>query len=43
MRAALMNVALGWPTKYWHSPAEQSDTKDVYVLSRICTVLAKDW
>ncbi len=36
-------VALGWPTKYSHSPAEESDTKDVYALSRICTVLAKDW
>lgn len=36
-------VALGWPTKYSHSPAEQSDTKDVYALSRICTVLARDW
>ena len=36
-------VALGWPTKYSHSPAEQSDTRDVYGLSRICTVLAKDW
>ncbi|MBW4051506.1 MAG: M20/M25/M40 family metallo-hydrolase [Proteobacteria bacterium] len=36
-------IALGWPTKYSHSPAEQSDTKDVYGLSRICTVLAKDW
>ncbi|HET9106834.1 MAG TPA: M20/M25/M40 family metallo-hydrolase [Steroidobacteraceae bacterium] len=36
-------IALGWPTKYSHSPAEQSDTKDVYGLGRICTVLAKDW
>lgn len=36
-------VALGWPTKYSHSPAEQSDTRDIYALSRICTVLAKDW
>ncbi len=36
-------VALGWPTKYSHSPAEQSDTRDVYALSRICTVLAKDY
>lgn len=36
-------VALGWPTKYSHSPAEESDTRDVYALSRICTVLAKDW
>lgn len=36
-------IALGWPTKYSHSPVEQSDTKDVYALSRICTVLAKDW
>ncbi len=36
-------VALGWPTKYSHSPAEESDTKDIYGLSRICTVLAKDW
>ncbi len=36
-------VALGWPTKYSHSPAEQSDTRDIDGLSRICTVLAKDW
>jgi putative aminopeptidase len=36
-------VALGWPTKYSHSPAEQSDTRDVYALGRICAVLAQDW
>jgi putative aminopeptidase FrvX len=36
-------VALGWPTKYSHSPAEQSDTRDIDGLSRICTVLAEDW
>ena len=36
-------IALGWPTKYSHSPAEESDTRDVYGLTRICTVLAKDW
>ncbi|HVC30628.1 MAG TPA: M20/M25/M40 family metallo-hydrolase, partial [Steroidobacteraceae bacterium] len=36
-------IALGWPTKYSHSPAEQSDTRDVYGLGRICAVLAKDW
>ncbi len=36
-------VALGWPTKYSHSPAEESDTKDVDGLSRICTVLATQW
>ena len=36
-------IALGWPTKYSHSPAEQSDTRDVEALSRICTVLATQW
>jgi putative aminopeptidase len=36
-------IALGWPTKYSHSPAEQSDTRDIDGLSRICTVLAEDW
>ena len=36
-------VALGWPTKYSHSPAEEADTRDVDGLARICTVLAKDW
>ena len=36
-------VALGWPTKYSHSPAEEADTRDVNGLARICTVLAKDW
>jgi putative aminopeptidase len=36
-------IALGWPTKYSHSPVEQSDTRDIDGLSRICTVLAEDW
>ena len=36
-------VALGWPTKYSHSPAEESDTRDVDGLSRICAVLATQW
>ena len=36
-------IALGWPTKYSHSPAEQSDTRDIAGLSRICTVLAQEW
>ncbi len=36
-------VALGWPTKYSHSPAEEADTRDVDGLARICTVLAKNW
>jgi len=42
-RYGAVAVALGWPTKYSHSPVEQSDTKDVYGLSRICTLLATQW
>jgi putative aminopeptidase len=38
-----VNVALGWPLRYSHSPAEVIDTRDVDALARIITVIARSW
>jgi len=38
-----VNVALGWPLRYSHSPAEVIDTRDVDALARILTVIARSW
>jgi putative aminopeptidase len=37
------DVALAWPLRYSHSPAEVSDTRDVDALARIVAVVAKSW
>jgi len=37
------DIALGWPLRYSHSPAEVIDTRDLDALSRIITVIAKNW
>jgi putative aminopeptidase FrvX len=37
------DVALGWPLRYSHSPAEVIDTRDVDALARIVAVIAKSW
>jgi putative aminopeptidase len=42
-RYGSVDVALGWPLRYSHSPAEVIDTRDLDALGRIVTVLAKDW
>ncbi|MGA9940032.1 MAG: M20/M25/M40 family metallo-hydrolase [Candidatus Acidiferrales bacterium] len=38
-----VDIALGWPLRYSHSPAEVIDTRDVDALARIITVIAKSW
>jgi putative aminopeptidase FrvX len=37
------DVALGWPLRYSHSPAEVIDTKDLDALGKIVEVLARTW
>ncbi len=38
-----IDIPLGWPLRYSHSPGEVIDTRDVDALSRIITLLAKTW
>ena len=37
------DVALGWPLRYSHSPAEVVDVRDVEALGRIITAIAQSW
>jgi putative aminopeptidase len=37
------DIAIGWPLRYSHSPAEVIDVRDVDALARIVTVIAKSW
>jgi putative aminopeptidase len=43
VRYGSVDVALGWPLRYSHSPAEVIDTRDVDSLARIISVIAKSW
>jgi len=43
LRYGSVDVALGWPLRYAHSPAEVIDTKDVDALGKIVEVLARKW
>jgi putative aminopeptidase len=43
VRYGSVDVALGWPLRYSHSPAEVIDTRDVDALARIVAVIAKNW
>jgi putative aminopeptidase FrvX len=38
-----VDVALGWPLRYAHSPAEVIDTKDLDALGKIVEVIARKW
>jgi putative aminopeptidase len=42
-RFGAVDVALGWPLRYSHSPAELVDTRDVHALADIVVALAKEW
>jgi putative aminopeptidase FrvX len=42
-RFGSVDVAMGWPLRYSHSPAEVIDTRDLDALGRIVAVLAKSW
>ena len=37
------DVALGWPLRYSHSPAEVVDVRDVEALGKIITAIARQW
>ncbi len=43
LRYGSVDVALGWPLRYSHSPGEVIDTRDLDALSRIVAVLARSW
>jgi putative aminopeptidase len=42
-RYGSIDVALGWPLRNAHSPAEVIDTRDFDSLTRIITVIARSW
>ena len=42
-RYGSVDVALGWPLRYAHSPAEVIDLKDLDALGRIVEVIARKW
>ncbi len=42
-RYGTVDVALGWPMIYSHSPVETASTRDVAALSRMVVVLASEW
>jgi putative aminopeptidase len=42
-RYGTVDVAMGWPMVYSHSPVETVSTRDVDALSRIATALATEW
>ncbi|HKW65415.1 MAG TPA: M20/M25/M40 family metallo-hydrolase [Candidatus Acidoferrum sp.] len=42
-RYGAVNIPLGWPLRYSHSPGEVIDTRDLDALSKIIAVLAKSW
>ncbi|HKD81365.1 MAG TPA: M20/M25/M40 family metallo-hydrolase [Candidatus Angelobacter sp.] len=37
------DIAMGWPLRYSHSPAEVVDVRDVEALGRIITAIAQTW
>ena len=43
VRYGSLDVALGWPLRYSHSPAEVVDTRDVESLARIVGAVARNW
>ena len=42
-RYGSVDVALGWPLRYSHSPAEVVDTRDVDALARIVGAISRSW
>jgi putative aminopeptidase FrvX len=43
LRYGSVAVALGWPLRYSHSPAELIDTRDFDALAKIVEILARKW
>jgi putative aminopeptidase FrvX len=42
-RYGSVDVALGWPLRYSHSPGEVIDTKDLDALAKIVAAIARKW
>jgi putative aminopeptidase FrvX len=42
-RYGSVDIALGWPLRYAHSPAEVIDTRDFDALTHIITAIARSW
>jgi putative aminopeptidase FrvX len=42
-RYGAVDVPLGWPLRYSHSPAEVIDTKDADALAKIIAAIAREW
>jgi putative aminopeptidase FrvX len=42
-RFGSVDVALGWPLRYSHSPAEVIDTRDLDALGKIVELIARKW
>jgi putative aminopeptidase len=43
LRYGSVDIPLGWPLRYSHSPAEVIDLRDEEALAKIIAVIAKDW
>jgi putative aminopeptidase len=43
LRYGSVDVALGWPLRYSHSPAEVIDTKDLDALAKVVEVIGRKW
>ena len=43
VRYGAVDVPMGWPLRYAHSPGEVIDTKDVDALGKIVEVVARQW
>jgi len=43
VRYGSVDVAMGWPLRYAHSPGEVIDTKDVDALGKIVEAIARNW
>lgn len=43
LRHGAIDVPVGWPLRYSHSPGEVIDTRDVRALSRIVAAIARAW
>ncbi len=43
LRYGTVDVPIGWPLRYSHSPGEVIDVRDAEALARIVAVLAREW
>jgi putative aminopeptidase FrvX len=43
LRYGSVDVAMGWPLRYAHSPGEVIDTKDLDALGKIVEAIARNW